>query len=207
MEVGRRSPIAENIAGRLELLKFKLDRLVKQKSLYWRQRAKVHWLEHCDRNAKFFHKYASERRRRNRMRRLVLDDGRTVNQEGEMLAALTNFYTELFTSHADGNTDELLQCVLPRVTSNMNEVLIKYFSDEEIKLGLDSIGNLKAPGYDGMSAIFYTTYWGTIGDDIIREVKNFLNGGQTPEAWNDTVVVLIPKINNPERLGPLVFVM
>jgi hypothetical protein len=36
--------------------------------------------------------------------------------------------------------------------------LRKEFSDEEIKLALDSIGNLKAPGDDGMPAVFYKNF-------------------------------------------------
>ena len=85
----------------------------------------------------------------------------------------------------------------------MNDFLLKDFSDEEIKQGLGGIGNLKAPGEDGMPALFYKSFWETIGEDITREVRSFLSGGPMPESWNDTVVVLIPKIQNPERLKDL----
>ena len=36
----------------------------------------------------------------------------------------------------------------------MNESLTHPFIEEEIKLGLDSIGDFKAPGVDGMSSLF-----------------------------------------------------
>jgi hypothetical protein len=42
-----------------------------------------------------------------------------------------------------------------------------------------------------------------VGDDIIREVKNYLSGGAMPSGWNDTVVVLVPKVQNPEKLKDL----
>lgn len=42
-----------------------------------------------------------------------------------------------------------------------------------------------------------------MGDDIIREVKNYLSGGAMPSGWNDTVVVLVPKVQNPEKLKDL----
>ena len=48
-----------------------------------------------------------------------------------------------------GAAEDLLQCVEARVTPEMNNILLKEFSDEEIKLALESIGNLKAPGDDG----------------------------------------------------------
>ena len=36
-----------------------------------------------------------------------------------------------------------------------------------------------------------------------REVLDFLNGGNMPQGWNDTVIVLIPKTKQPERLKDL----
>jgi hypothetical protein len=36
----------------------------------------------------------------------------------------------------------------------MNEMLMKEYSDEEIKQALDNMGDLKAPGVDGMPALF-----------------------------------------------------
>jgi len=38
---------------------------------------------------------------------------------------------------------------------------------------------------------------------VVREVKVFLNGGAVPKGWNKTTVVLIPKLQNPERLKDL----
>ena len=80
--------------------------------------------------------------------------------------------------------------------------LIKEFTADEIKRALDSMGNLKAPGGDGMPALFYKKYW-NICDDVIKEVKHFLDGGEMPSQWNETVVVLIPKVLRPERLKDL----
>jgi len=44
------------------------------------------------------------------------------------------------------------------VTSEMNSGLLQDFSREEVYAALKSIGNLKAPGPDGMPAIFYKEY-------------------------------------------------
>lgn len=40
----------------------------------------------------------------------------------------------------------------------------------------------------------------------MQEVLDVLNGGPMPEGWNETTIVLIPKVNNPEQvkdLGPI----
>lgn len=91
LEACRWGPISDSSTSRLELLKFKLERLEEQKNLYWWQKAIVHWLENGDRNTNFPPQYTSERRR-SRVRRIVLDDGRVVEDEKEMLRLVSNFY-------------------------------------------------------------------------------------------------------------------
>lgn len=73
----------------------------------------------------------------------------------------------------------------------------------EIKEGLDGIDDLKAPGSDGMPALFYKKNWHIVGDDIVREIKTFLEGGDMPSGWNETIVVLISKVQCPEKLKDL----
>jgi len=134
---------------------------------------------------------------------LVNDAGDVVTDLAGIHELVTNYYQTLFTSHAGNRYNELLQQVPSNVTREMNSSLQGEYSDEEIKHALDSMGDLKAPGVDGMPALFYKKYWETVGPDIIREVRSFLGGGEMPRGWNDTVVVLIPKVSSPERLKDL----
>ena len=64
-------------------------------------------------------------------------------------------------------------------------------------------GDLKAPGVDGMPALFYKQFWDIVGSDVTREVKNLLQGGEMQKGWNETIVALIPKVPNPEQLKDL----
>ena len=83
----------------------------------------------------------------------------------------------------------------------MNEILMKPFTDEVIWTTLDNIGDLKAPGADGYPAIL--RFWHVVGDRVKQEVHNVLNGGDMPNGWNDTIIVLIPKVRNPTKLKDL----
>jgi hypothetical protein len=85
----------------------------------------------------------------------------------------------------------------------MNDLLCNEFSEEEVKPALDSIGNLKAPGPDGMPSVFYKRFWENIGDKVVLEVLAVLNGGPMSEGWNQTCVVTITKIQNPESMKDL----
>ena len=64
-----------------------------------------------------------------------------------------------------------------------------------------SIGDFKAPGTDGLHAVFYKKFWSVVGDKVTEEVLNALNSRVIPEGWNDTAVVLIPKVDCPELIS------
>lgn len=154
LERCRRGNIGALNVGREHILKYKLEKLEEQRDLYWRQRAHVHWLKNGDKNTKFFHLFASERKRRNRIKKLKREDGSEVVDAAGMLELITNYYSALFTSNAGDRVNELLQYVQPKVSDDMNQGLMAEYTTEEIKLALDSMG-LKAPGTDGMPALFY----------------------------------------------------
>ena len=65
------------------------------------------------------------------------------------------------------------------------------------------MGDLKAPGPDGMPAVFYKCLWDLVGEKVQGEILHVLNGGQIPVGWNETIVVLIPKVHNPSSLKDL----
>jgi hypothetical protein len=93
-------------------------------------------------------------------------------------------------SHAGMQLEEVLECVDSRITHEMNEVLIAPFIGNEVREALQGIGDLKAPGADGMPSIFYKKFWSLIRDRIKHEVLNVLNGGPMPQGWNDTIIIL-----------------
>jgi hypothetical protein len=48
--------------------------------------------------------------------------------------------------------------------------------------------------------VFYKKFWDVCGAQITQEVLQALNSGVIPEGWNDTTVVLIPKVDDPESI-------
>jgi 23S rRNA U2552 (ribose-2'-O)-methylase RlmE/FtsJ len=83
---------------------------------------------------------------------------------------------------------------------DMNNDLLAPFTAEEVEKALFQIGDFKAPGLDGLHVVFYKRYWPMLGDDLTKEVLESVNSGVIPTGWNDTMVVLIPKVNNPEKI-------
>jgi hypothetical protein len=70
LEVCRRRALTEEVVHNEHMLRYRLKKLETQWDTFWKQRAHVNWLEKGDGNSKFFHAYASERRRRNHIKKL-----------------------------------------------------------------------------------------------------------------------------------------
>lgn len=163
-------PITDFSVGREAVLSFKLDRLEEQVDMYWRQRAHVNWMQKGDQNTAFFHHCCSERRRVNRIGKLMKENGGWVEEEKEEKEFITNHFSQLFRSNGPGGQVDV-QRLLDVVTREMNKLLTnKEFTAEEIRQALDSIGDLKAPGPDGLLASFFKNFWDVVGDKVTREV-------------------------------------
>lgn len=78
--------------------------------------------------------------------------------------------------------------------------LIKDFSGEEILTAIKQMHPTKAPGLDGMSAIFFQKYWSIVGNDVTRMVLNVLNNNMCLAKLNKTNITLIPKSKLPTTM-------
>lgn len=69
--------------------------------------------------------------------------------------------------------------------------------EAEILHAVRSIGASKAPGPDGITALFYQTYWSIVKHDVVATVQHFFASGYLLRSLNHTNIVLIPKKDNP----------
>lgn len=77
--------------------------------LSWRQRSHANWLKRGDRNTKFFHAFASERRKRNFLKKLRRDDGVWVEGDVRFKEMIPSyFFSSLFTSSTGDAMNEVL---------------------------------------------------------------------------------------------------
>ncbi|XP_042939342.1 uncharacterized protein LOC122274363 [Carya illinoinensis] len=98
------------------------------------------------------------------------------------------------------DVDVCLNHVHHRVDREMNSKLSKQFTAEEIKDALFQMNPMGAPGPDGFSALFYQSHWEVIGEDITKAALEILNEGGEIAPINNTFIVLMPKIKNPQKV-------
>ena len=58
----------------------------------------------------------------------------------------------------------------------------------------------KAPAPDSFPAHFYQKHWEICGDEVTTAVLSIIQGEESAESINDTVLVLIHKVINPTLL-------
>ena len=87
-----------------------------------------------------------------------------------------------------------------RITPDMYQILSNDFTADEIKVVLFQMGPTKAPGLDGMNALFYQKFWHVVGDNIVSTVLDYLNSSVMHPNIIHTNIVLIPKVKNPEKM-------
>ncbi|XP_019168831.1 PREDICTED: uncharacterized protein LOC109164736 [Ipomoea nil] len=180
----------------------RLVQLEMQEDVFWRQRAKQHLLRGADCNTKFYHRYASARRRKNYIPRLKDDMGAWVEGDN-MKRVVLEYYAAIFTSSDTECEDPMFDNFAHRVISEQNTKLLRQFELEKVKSALFAMFPDKAPRPDGMNPGFYQEYWDIVGGDVSKFIVNCLNSGSLPEGLNDTNVVLIPKKDAPETVADM----
>ncbi|KAH1090919.1 hypothetical protein J1N35_018176 [Gossypium stocksii] len=162
----------ENLAELIDTiveLNFEIDK----DERYWEQRARINWLKLGDKNTAFFHGQATQRIRKNCIRKL--------QKKRELQPYLSGIDRCIFEED--------------------NLKLKASYTKEEIKVVLKEMGPTKALGEDGFPALFYQKCWPIIGEDVMSYCLHLLNEGMNLTPINKTRTVLIPKITSPTNIS------
>lgn len=181
-------------------LEAEINEVLLREEIMWNQRSRALQIKWGDRNTKFFHATASQRRRKNRI--LGLNDFEGVWQEdqGIVEGIILDYFKAIFMFDHPTNFEASLSAINSRVLTKMNEELVAEFMPDEIRAALKQMHLTKSPGSDGMSPIFYQKYWDIVGSDVINYVLDVLNAGVLPSSLNETYTCLIPKVKNPQKI-------
>ena len=114
---------------------------------------------------------------------------------------IERYFQDMFNTSQPDGFDAILNGIDPTVTAEMCAALDRDFQAEEVDQALRQMAPLTAPGPDGMSPIFYKTYWHIVGKDVTTMVLNALNSGVVHKSLNPTFISLIPKIKNLKRVS------
>uniref|UniRef100_A0A803P3V6 Reverse transcriptase n=1 Tax=Cannabis sativa TaxID=3483 RepID=A0A803P3V6_CANSA len=170
-----------------------------KEEILWKQRSRALWLAHGDRNTKYFHHKASQRKKKNTIKGLFDEQMKWCTSGSEIEEILVNYYSNLFTSSRPSlNMEDILNQSVPCCLSFQdNNLLLEDFTKEDVKTAIGQIHPLKAPGKDGLPGLFYHHHWEAVGDEVITTCLAVLNNNEDSKSINDTLLCLIPKVKDP----------
>ena len=108
---------------------------------------------------------------------------------------------DIFTSSNPSGFGTILGGIQRTVVDDFNPNMGGDFLAIEVQQAFSQMASLTTPGPDGMSLVFYKSFWHIVRKDVTAVVPQALNSGIVLESINTTFISLIPKIKNPKKVS------
>ncbi|KAG7543067.1 Reverse transcriptase domain [Arabidopsis thaliana x Arabidopsis arenosa] len=191
----------ENVSAEdLLAIKWQLCGAYRDEDTFWKQKSRALWYKEGDLNTKYFHATTKQRRARNRIIGLLDENGCWIDKDSGIESLAVNYFQTLFTTSNPIDFSSVIRDIPETITEEMNEMLTKVVSLEEVRRALFSLNPDKTPGPDGLTAAFYQKFWDIVGEDLFHLVKDFFVSGTFDSRLNETNICLIPKTDRPRSM-------
>ncbi|PKU61068.1 hypothetical protein MA16_Dca027077 [Dendrobium catenatum] len=142
---------------------------------------------------------ASARRRAKCIDSLKKEDGTVISAQDDISFEMFNFFEKKWMGQniVEGGWPSLE--VKRSVLADFSGYLDAEVTKEEIWNVVCSLGRNKAPGRDGVTASFFKFFWEIVGEQVTLACLEFFSTGVMEPLWKETIVVLLPKVNNPDQ--------
>ena len=101
--------------------------------------------------------------------------GNWITEENGIEKVAVDYFDGLFSTTTPTDFHNFLEEIVPSISPNMNQVLLRTTTEEEVRQALFMMHPEIAPGPDGMTAFFFQHSWHVIKKDVVEMVNNFLD--------------------------------
>ncbi|XP_057248356.1 uncharacterized protein LOC104890473 [Beta vulgaris subsp. vulgaris] len=175
---------------------------------YWSQRSKDKFVQIGDLPTKFFYNKMRQKQRATYIYLLRIADDQWTEDGPTIVNTILHHFKDAYGPSqvplASAQVqDEAIDLVLrdlnlPHLSPSQQQQLIRPFSKDEVHEAMFGIGQGKSPGMDGSTAEFFKHHWVALGNEVFQAVNHFFTTGFILHEWNQTLIVLLPKGQNPE---------
>ena len=152
----------------------------------WHQMSSLNQFRDGDRNTSFFHAKTSARHKKNFIEGLLDPNGVGQEDEHKVEEIVVEYYKNLFTSNNPTNFSKLLKAIRLKVSSLMNQSLLKDYTANDVWLVLKQMCHLKATSLNGMPPLFFQHFWSKSGEMETKTILDFLHLGVSPPNFKET---------------------
>ncbi|XP_019152396.1 PREDICTED: uncharacterized protein LOC109149189 [Ipomoea nil] len=184
-------------------LRKELEEVLHQEELKWFQKSKEDWILSGDLNTKYYHAATMVRRTRNKVYGLKDDNDNWVSEKAKLEAMVQNYFKGLYRKENEESNHDDFTGMFPPIQEEQWLHMNRQVTKDEVRDALMEMAPLKASGPDGLHAMFYQKSWSIVGDSLYQLVNDFFNIGSLPNGLNETNIVLIPKVQRPEKVNQL----
>lgn len=143
------------------------------------------------------------RHKRNKIHGMFVQDGTWCTDPTTLQEEARRFFINLFSVDVQVTRNHIMENMTPSIPEAERVKLIAPISMEEVRRAVTGMHSFKVPGSDGFQAFFYKQYWNIVGGDLHSMVAKAFQEGKVDPALFDTLLVLIPKVDNPCRFKEL----
>ena len=146
-------PNEERLAQESNLQKQWEERL-REEELLWKQKSRVQWLKHGERNTSFFHKSTIQHRAKNCILSLTKADGAKVSTREQIGSELNSYFRPLLSEPNHDRTqaiNKVISAIPPLVMEEQNSLLLREFTEQEIEEVIFTMAIDKASGPNGFT--------------------------------------------------------
>ncbi|XP_074266604.1 uncharacterized protein LOC141589883 [Silene latifolia] len=180
----------------------------KAATIYWKQRAKLHWIKDGDASTRFFFNSVKHRHNRSLIIGIKKVDSSWTFDRQEISDIFNDHFKGIYGLHDDHDSfqqyqashQQLFGAIKTVLSSDQQDYFSFVFTRKEIRMAVFQLGPTKSPGPDGVPAIFYQKFWCHIKTEVEDAVLFMLNTGTIPSDFNRTASALIPKVNSPKTV-------
>ena len=189
-----------SLGSEINSVRKEINDLLDSEEIMWHQQSRMQWMMLGDRNTRYFHSKALDRKRKNAISRIMDENGIWHETKEGIANVAVSYFEKLYTTSYPSHILEITDTIPTKVSSEMNQSLIKDFTKEEVLAALKQMHPTKAPSPDDMSAIFFQKYWDVVGNDVTSMVLNVLNCNKSIVEINKTYITLVPKTKSPTKM-------
>jgi hypothetical protein len=168
-----------------------LQRTIKERMAFWKQRSKIKFAIEGDENSKYFHAIASARYRKNKISTIEINGSEFTDHHLKM-QILTAFYQQLlgqpFCPTWNFPLEQLYTSPLPNLQS-----LALPFSETKITQAFFQMNSNASPEPDGFGPGFFKKNWQTVKLKIFQTFNQFYHQTADLTSINRAYLFLIPK--------------
>ena len=104
--------LLHDTANEIQALKKEINETLVKEEVMWNQRSRALWLKCGDRNTRFFHTTATQRRRRNRIEGLM-DEGVWYDSKEHLERVILKYFSSIYSTDHPTSFDANLNSVAP----------------------------------------------------------------------------------------------